>query len=243
MARMARAVVAGVPHLVTQRGNRGQKTFLRKGDYETYKELVAEGCRDARVEVWAYCLMPKYVHLIVVPATVDGLRASLGEAHRRYTRHINQREGWQGFLWAGRFSSCPMDEEQLLAATRYVELAPVRGKLVKQAKAWPWSSARAHLARRDDDLVRVRPLLASARNWKEFLDQGVSREEMKRIGASERTGRPLGSPAFVARLEKRLGRTLAKQKPGPKPKKRRAVVAKPKRQKSARRKPTKRTRR
>jgi putative transposase len=216
---MARAVAAGVPHLVTQRGNRGQKTFFRKSDYEAYKDLVAEGCRDAKVAVLAYCLMPKYVHLILVPSDTDGLRAALGEAHRRYTRHVNQREGWNGFLWAGRFASCPMDDEQLLAATRYVELAPVRGKLVKQAKAWPWSSARAHLNRRNDDLVDVRPLLAHARDWSAFLAQGLTREELKRIGASERTGRPLGSPAFVARLEKKLGRTLAKQKPGPKPKK------------------------
>jgi putative transposase len=129
-----------------------------------------------------------------------------------------------------------MDDEQLLKAARYVELAPVRGKLVKQAKAWPWSSARAHLARRDDDLVRVRPLLANMRNWQGFLAEGVSREELKRIGASERTGRPLGSPAFVTRLEKKLGRTLAKQKPGPKPKKRgRTQKPRPKARRRARR--------
>ncbi|MEA1921767.1 MAG: transposase, partial [Pseudomonadota bacterium] len=51
----------------------------------------------------------------------DGL-----EAHIRYTRRINFRENWRGHLWQGRFSSFIMNEEYLLACTRYVELNPVR---------------------------------------------------------------------------------------------------------------------
>ena len=48
----------------------------------------------------------------------------IGEAHRRYTRMINFREGWRGHLWQGRLASFVLDEEYLLAATRYVELNP-----------------------------------------------------------------------------------------------------------------------
>ncbi len=75
---------------------------------------------------WAYCLMPNHVHLILVPPDEDGLRQALGEAHRRYTRRINAREGWRGHLWQERFHSFPMDRTWLLAAARYVELNPVR---------------------------------------------------------------------------------------------------------------------
>ena len=98
MARLARVVAAGIPHLVTQRGNRGQKVFFGDDDYTLYKSLLTEGCRAAGTEVWAYCLMPDRVHLILVPSDEDGLRAALGEAHRRYTRHINLRKGWRGYL-------------------------------------------------------------------------------------------------------------------------------------------------
>jgi len=62
---MARVVAAGVPHHVTQRGNRRQKVFFSDSDYQTYRELLAEGCRKAGVDVSAYCLMPNHVHLIV----------------------------------------------------------------------------------------------------------------------------------------------------------------------------------
>ena len=218
MARLARVVAAALPHHVTQRGNRRQKVFFDEADYHTYRELLAEGCRAADVAVWAYCLMPNHVHLILVPSDADGLRAALAEAHRRYTRHVNFREGWRGYLWQGRFASFPMDESHLLACARYVELNPVRARLVRNPRDWRWSSARAHLAGKDDGLVVARPLLDIVGDWREFLKGGLSEDEHEAIRAHERTGRPLGKARFTARLEKRLGRTLARQKPGPKPK-------------------------
>jgi putative transposase len=218
MARLARVVAAGTPHHVTQRGNRRQQVFFGDDDYAAYRALLAEGCRAAGVAVWAYCLMPNHVHLILTPSDEDGLRAALGEAHRRYTRHINFREDWRGYLWQGRFASCPMDEAYLLACARYVELNPVRAQLARRARDWHWSSARAHLAGKDDGLVEVRPLLALAPDWPDFLAAGLEAADRDAIRAGERTGRPLGSARFVARLEKRLDRPLARQKPGPKPK-------------------------
>tara|TARA_A100001037_G_scaffold180427_1_gene161770 strand:- start:266 stop:931 length:666 start_codon:yes stop_codon:yes gene_type:complete len=218
MARLARVVAAGLPHHVTQRGNRRQDVFFGDADYETYIELLAEGCRKAKTALWAYCLMPNHVHLILVPKDPDGLRAALGEAHRRYTRHINTREDWRGYLWQGRFASAPMDEPHLLACARYVELNPVRAGLVRRARDWKWSSARAHLKGADDALATVAPLLALAPDWAAFLRQGLTEDDRDAIRKAERTGRPLGSERFTKRLERRLDRTLARGKPGPKPK-------------------------
>ena len=129
MARMARVVVPNYPHHVTQRGNRRQKTFFCDADYKYYLELMSAFSRKAGTEIWAYCLMPNHVHLVMVPGEEDGLRAALGEAHRRYTGYINCREGWRGHLWQERFHSFVMDEEYLLAAVRYVERNPVAARL------------------------------------------------------------------------------------------------------------------
>ena len=214
MARLARVVVEGVAHHVTQRGNRRQPVFFSDDDYRAYRRLLAEGCAAAGVAVWAYCLMPNHVHLVLVPSSADGLRAALGETHRRYTRMVNLREGWRGYLWQGRFASVAMDEPHLLAAARYVELNPVRARLVKRPEQWPWSSARAHLAGRDDALVSAAPLLERASDWPAFLGQGLGEDEHGALQRGERTGRPLGSQAFVAALERDLGRPLARRKPG-----------------------------
>jgi putative transposase len=214
MARIARVIAAGIPHHVTQRGNRRLTTFFGDEDYNAYIDLMAEWCGKCGVEIWAYCLMPNHVHLIAVPESEDGLRRGIGEAHRRYSRMINFREDWRGHLWQGRFASFPMDESYLLAAAQYVEMNPVRARLVQDAASWPWSSARAHLSGLDDKLVKVAPLLEMAGDWRLFLGAATD-EEMGKIRRHERSGRPLGSESFVERLESALIRVLKPGKPGP----------------------------
>ena len=216
MARLARVVAAGVPHHVTQRGNRRQQTFFSDGDYAFYRALLAEGCAKADVEVWGYCLMPNHVHLILTPRDPDGLRAALGETHRRYSQRINQREGWRGYLWQGRFASVAMDERHLMTCARYVEMNPVRAKLVARPEDWPWSSAAAHLTGRSDGLVKAAPLLNRTPDWRGLLDRDLSQEDYDAIRRGERTGRPLGAEPFLESLEGALGRSLRPQKRGPK---------------------------
>src|SRR3989304_6489840 len=114
MARIARAVGPGLPHHVTQRGNRRQETFFSDDDYRAYIEIMGESCARRNVDVWAYCMMPNHIHLIVVPFSENGLRRAVGEAHRRYTRLVNFREGWRGHLWQGRFGSFVVDETHLV---------------------------------------------------------------------------------------------------------------------------------
>lgn len=93
MARITRVVLPGIPHHVTQRGNRRQRTFFNEEDYQAYVSLLGQACRTHDTEVWAWCLMPNHVHLVLAPSSEDGLGASIAEAHRRYTRRINFREG------------------------------------------------------------------------------------------------------------------------------------------------------
>jgi len=151
---MARAVAPRLPHHVTQRGNRRMEVFFCEADYALYLELMSAACQARSVEVWAYCLMPSHVHLIVAPESEDGLRRAIGDAHRRYSRHVNFREGWRGHLFQGRFASFVMDEAYLLTAARYVELNPVRAGLAAKPWQWKWSSAAAHRRGKDDRVVK-----------------------------------------------------------------------------------------
>ena len=222
MARLARIVVPGVAHHVTQRGNRRQEVFFCEEDYAAYRDLVADSCSASGVTCLAWCLMPNHVHLILVPASAEGLRAALSEAHRRYSRRVNFARGWTGYLWQGRFASYPMDEAHLLTAVRYVELNPVKAKLCARAEAWPWSSAGAHVTGRPDGLTDLAALSGVHRNWRAMLRQGLEAgdldaEAAAAMEAHSRTGRPWGDAAFVRELERRTGRILALRKPGRKP--------------------------
>lgn len=222
MPRIARLVVPHAPHHITQRGNRRQAVFFCEDDYRAYLALVAEWCAKHGLRVWAYCLMPNHIHLILVPPSEDALCRGVGEAHRRYSRRVNFREGWRGHLWQSRFASFVMDEPYLIAAARYVERNPVRAKLVRRAEDWPFSSAAAHVGRRADSLVEGRWLEERIAGWvctwRQYLADADDPSLGKRLRRHENTGRPLGERPFLKRIGDLLGRDLLPKKPGPKPK-------------------------
>ncbi|MDQ6966591.1 MAG: transposase [Mariprofundaceae bacterium] len=211
---MARTVIPGIPHHVIQRGVRRLEVFKGDEDYQTYLDLISASCKKVGTEVWAYCLMDNHVHLILVPSSQDGLRACLGDAHRQYTRHVNFREGCRGHLWQERFHSFAMDENYLLAAVRYVELNPVHAHMVKHAEDYQWSSARAHLAGKDDKLVQVTPMLDRVNDWRSYLESDLDESTKEVFRMHGRTGRPLGDETFLQHLEQLAGRMLRPQKPG-----------------------------
>lgn len=217
MARIARVVVPGYPHHVTQRGSRRQPTFFCEQDYHSYITIMADWCQRYGVVVWAYCLMPNHVHLVVVPSSGEGLSRAVGQAHRSYARLVNEREGWTGHLWQERFASFVMDENHLLAAVRYVELNPVRACLVEKAEDYRWSSAQAHLTGQNDNLVSVEPMMERVSDWGSFIDQNDS-EDLDPLRQHTRNGRPLGSDEFVAGLEKIFKRPMRPLKAGRKKK-------------------------
>jgi putative transposase len=217
MARMARVVIPGYPHHVTQRGSRSQPVFFDAADFSGYRVLLGSLRQRAGVSIWAYCLMPNHVHLIAVPEAADSLARFFGSAHLRYTRRINLRENWRGHLWQERFHSFVMDERHLLAAVRYVELNPVRAGLCRRPEDWPWSSANAHLGRGVDPLVDPGPMLERVGNWAEYLGQSPVVTDLESLRRHGRTGRPAGSDAFISALEQVSGRCLRPRKSGPKP--------------------------
>jgi putative transposase len=225
MARLSRIVIPLVAHHVTQRGNRRLPVFFSDVDRASYLALIAAASKAHGTVCLGWCLMDNHVHLILVPHTEDGLRATLAEAHRRYSREINFREGWRGYLFQGRFASYPMDDAHLMAAIRYVENNPVVAKMVARAEDWRWSSAASHLAGKrvaGDPLTDVAALGQHVRNWRALLKVGLEAMDdpatVEQIEARTRTGRPLASPEWIAEAEAAMDRKMAPQKRGPKSK-------------------------
>jgi REP element-mobilizing transposase RayT len=118
MARLARIAVPGCPHHVTAQGNRREPIFFEDRNQDIYCDMLAEQTRKAKVEDWAYCLMPNHVHLILRPTDERGLSQAVGAAHRRWANFINGRSRWRGHLFDNRFASVAMDENHLISAAR-----------------------------------------------------------------------------------------------------------------------------
>lgn len=218
MARLPRVVIPGIPHHVTQRGNRRERTFFEDGDYALYLDLLADAAGRAGVEIWSYCLMPNHVHIVAVPADPDGLWRTFRRLHREYTGFINARMRVTGHLWQGRYGSVAMDEAHFVTALRYVALNPVRARLVERAEDWRWSSTRAHLAGKDDHVVKVAPALERVGDFGAFLgeefDEALTYAALRK---AESVGRPVGTREWLAEMEARTGLTLAPQRRGPAP--------------------------
>jgi putative transposase len=219
MARLARIVVPGFPHHVTQRGNRRATVFHNDDARREYLALFQHYARKHGVAVWAYCLMPNHVHFVVVPRTEQSLARAFQGAHTAFAQRVNKRRGESGHLWQGRFFSCPLDEAHTWAAVRYVERNPVRAKLARRAEDFAWSSAAAHCGRRADELLSPefppRGLIADWSAWLRAPEEARQEESLRR---QTHVGRPCGSPDFLARLEGLLERVLRPGKRGRKKK-------------------------
>ena len=216
MARMARVVVPGLPHHVTQRGVRSMRVFFSDGDREEYLSLLAAAGERFGLTFWAWCLMSNHVHFVSVPREEESLARTFGEAHRRYTRLVNFRQKVRGHLFQERFHSCPVQRDgHLLAAARYVEMNPVKAGLVQRAEDWPWSSAGFNAGRRrSDPLAGPNPLREMVGSWRRFLRTEEEEVAEERIERHLRTGRPLGGTRWVRQLERTLERPLAPRRPG-----------------------------
>lgn len=222
MPRLSRVVLPDHAHHVTQRGVRRGDIFFDDGDRALYLRHMREQTEKFGVRVLCYCLMTNHVHLLAVPACETALASAIGEAHRRYTWQINRRLGATGYLFQGRFSSCPLDESHLGAAARYVLFNPVRAGLVARAVDYRWSSAAFHTEQRGHDpFVETNDLLGllpDARAWRQLMENDWDDNVAIRLRQQTRTGRPYGTPEFVGRAEQICGRALAAKKPGPKSK-------------------------
>ena len=210
MSRVARIVAVNYPHHITQRGNYKQIVFNKSTDYRFYLERLNEYRNKYKLSLLAYCLMPNHVHFIAIPEKEDSLAKTFNAAHMRYAHYFNKKSGLVGHLWQGRFYSCILDENHLYAAVRYVENNPVRGKLVKKAWDWEWSSAKEHFYKDKKGILFLSNInqYMEISDWGEYLSQKDEENAIKSVKENTLTGRPAGSNEFVAKLEKLFGKRL-----------------------------------
>ena len=218
MARLARAVIPGIPYHITHRGIRGCNVFLDNRDREFYLHRLKEAIAHFSVRLYSYSLMTNHVHLIAQPERANSLAKAIHDVQGAYAQRFNSKHGLNGPLWHGRFYSCALDERHMWAAVRYVERNPVRAGLVSRAEDYPWSSAAAHCNLRTDDILDWRWLSESGiKDWSAWLSiEDV--DATQRIRERTLSGRPCGTDGFVQLIETRLGRRLSPLKRGPKPK-------------------------
>jgi putative transposase len=228
MPRLARTVVPGCAHHITQRGNNRQDVFFVDDDRHVYLHLLKEQAARYALDIVGYCLMSNHVHIVATPRAENSLAKAVGRTHFRYTQYINRFHNRTGHLWQGRFHSCPLDRQHFWLAMRYVELNPVRAKICRKPWRYQFSSAAVHVdANAQSELLSLPRWydMISPKQWRNQLDRKIDETDLARLRVNTHTGRPLGTDSFLSKLEKTLGRRV-RPLPVGRPKKKRTKKSK-----------------
>ena len=223
MARLPRLTVPGYAHHIIQRGNNRQAIFNSTADYELLLDLLEENAHKQRVAIHAYVLMSNHFHLLATPETAEGIPQMMQAVGRRYVRNFNLRHQRSGTLWEGRYRSTLIQTERyLLACMAYIDLNPVRAGLVADPEDYPWSSHQHYIGLRPDKLVTPHALywemgntpFARDRSYADMVRAGIGQDQQQALTDSALRGWALGEPDYVAELQRRTERRVAKGQAG-----------------------------
>jgi len=216
MPRIARLLAINYPHHITQRGNNKETVFFDEEDRKFYLKLLKKYSHQWNFDIWAYCLMPNHVHILAVPRKEESFARGIGATNLVYTQYFNHRYKRSGRLWQNRFFSAIIEKGSYLwYVARYIERNPVRANIIKRAEDYDWSSAKAHLLKREDDILSGESWLEENEviTYREFLRQENQKIEDS-IRKATSAGRPFGSEEFLKILEKILERDIFPRKAG-----------------------------
>ncbi|MGE4241670.1 REP-associated tyrosine transposase [Ramlibacter sp.] len=223
MARLPRLTVPGYAHHIIQRGNNRQPIFSGTADYEALLGMLDEYAREQKVAVHSYVLMSNHFHVLATPETAEGVPQMMQALGRRYVRYFNQRQARTGTLWEGRYRSTLIQAERyLLACMVYIDLNPVRAGMVDDPADYRWSSHGFYIGKTADRVVTPHPLYWELGNtpfareaaYRDLVNAGVGIDQQRVLTTSTLSGWALGEPDYVAELQRRTSRRLAKGKVG-----------------------------
>lgn len=176
MARRPRVFAPQTLYHVIVRGNHRQATFLTPADYQAYLERLGRYLQQCQVRLWAYCLMPNHVHLLVETGH-QPLSTFMQRLQQSYTQHFNRTHRKVGHLFQGRYKAIVCEKDAyLLTLIRYLHLNPVRAKLVAQPDAYPYSGHTVYRDGRATAILDPAPGLAvfgGTRAYQQFVREGI----------------------------------------------------------------------
>lgn len=227
MARRPRQCPPGYPVHVVQRGNNRQLCFSCEADLKAYANWLREAGEKFGVDIHAWVFMTNHVHLLMTPDSSDSISRCMQSLGRHYVRYFNDRYRRSGTLFEGRFKSSIIQTQQYyLACQRYIELNPVRAKMVSDPAMYPWSSYHAHAFDRkvamwkphSEYLALGTTVKSRTAAYRRFVARQPSGKIAMQIRAALNTGLVLGGDRFREQVEALTGVRQHHLKRGPRQK-------------------------
>ena len=150
MPRAKRILLDNVCYHIINRGNQKQKIFLENSDFEKYLEILKHYKKKYSFKLYAYCLMPNHIHLIIDIRKMGDLARMMQGLTQTYTACFNNKYNKVGRLWQGRYKSMLIQKDRyLIDCLEYIELNPVRANMVSYPGAYSWSSWQERMFAKD----------------------------------------------------------------------------------------------
>ncbi len=223
MPRRPRITLAGVPLHIIQRGNNRQACFFADEDYKAYLHWLVKYAREHECALHAYVLMTNHVHLLLTPQTTDGAGKLMKRLGQHYVQYVNRCYRRSGTLWEGRFRSClTQEEDYVLGCYRYIELNPVRAKMVIHPAEYCWSSYRSNAQGESANRLTPHALytsLATGDNTRKAVYRELFRYQLEpglidEIRTATNGNYALGSHQFQKQIAAELQRRVSPGKSG-----------------------------
>ena len=223
MARLSRITPAGIPVHLIQRGNNRHVCFAALEDYEAYLGWLKEYSIKYGVNIHAWVLMTNHVHILCTPSEDGAVSLMMQSVGRRYVQYFNHQYKRSGTLWEGRYKSCLVQAETyLMEVYRYIEMNPVRAKMVCDPGEYIWSSYQINALSKSSDLCTPHPeylrlgVTKSERmaNYRGLFVSHVESDLLNEIRVSLNKGMAIGSDRFKEEVEMLTGRRLKPKKVG-----------------------------
>jgi len=143
MARVSRLFIDNACYHVYVRGNQKRTVFGHDDDCERYLNMVKRAKMRYGILLYAYCLMPNHVHMLIDAARGRDISKYMHWLNRGYAAYYNTKYATVGHVWQGRFKSKPIVKgAYLIHCATYIEANPVRAGLVRDIADYKWSSYR-----------------------------------------------------------------------------------------------------
>ena len=176
MARRPRVFAPGLLYHVIVRGNQRRQTFRADDDYKVYLDRLDKYRAQCRVRIYAYCLMPNHVHLLVESGAIPLAKFMQG-LQQSYTQYFNRRYRKVGHLFQGRYKAIICERDKYLQALiRYIHLNPVRAKLATRPERYRYSGHHSYLNPGTAKIVETAPILklmGGKKGYERFVLEGI----------------------------------------------------------------------
>lgn len=154
MPRTARILLSKSYYHVMTRGNNKNIVFKNDDDFCYYLKLLGRFKLELPFNLYHYCLMPNHTHMLVQTNKADDFSLFMKKINLAYFHHYKQKYGWVGHFWQDRFKSQVVGKDDyFIQCGKYIELNPVRKRLVLKPEKYKYSSYKYYANNMENKLI------------------------------------------------------------------------------------------